>query len=125
MHSLDSNFSGSDTWCLMPTRPHPLFLPPFWQRFRYLDSEEGGDFQISHDALQLLNHFMPYASCFRRFRQRILLGVSLRRSSIEVSLKDRLCFYMLLSLKEMFHCSIDFVFSLLSTSLCFTVLPCK
>ena len=34
-----SQFSSSDAWSHMPTWPRPLFLPPFWQRFRYLDSE--------------------------------------------------------------------------------------
>ena len=60
----------------------------------------------------------PTLSCLRRFRQWFLFGVSLGLNSIEVSLKDLLCFYMLLSLQEIFHCSIDFVFSLFSTSLC-------
>ena len=39
MHSLDSNFSSSDAWSHMLTQPCPLFLPPFWQHFRCLDSE--------------------------------------------------------------------------------------
>jgi len=38
MHSLSSIFSGSDAWRHMPIQYHPLCLPPFWQRFRCLDS---------------------------------------------------------------------------------------
>ena len=70
------------------------------------------------------------ASCptlwsFRRFRQ----GNYIRRFSVTElnsgKLKRSPLFFMLLWHKEMFHCSIDFIFSLFRTSLCFTVLPCK